>query len=336
MRALVWQGGQTFTLEEVPRPRPAPGQVVIKVAAAAICGSDSHLADFGARPPLIPGHEVAGIVDELGQGITGLRLADRVALDPVQRCGSCWTCSNGIGHLCFDYRHLGDRNVPGGWAEYVAVDAANAHKLGDTVSFHAACLAEPASVCYESFTRARIEVGQSVLIIGDGPFGFLHAQLARALGAGKVAVAGHHDRRLERIAAVSGALVCNTRNQSLEATLAKEFGTTGVDLVVEATGTTSSPNIGLRALRPRGTLVVFSYVWKPEPLEMGLIHMRELIVLGACRSLGAYEPCLEMLTDGRLDTAALVDLQVPLEDCQSALAALRSRKEDIFKVVLMP
>jgi threonine dehydrogenase-like Zn-dependent dehydrogenase len=231
---------------------------------------------------------------------------------------------------------LGDRNVPGGWAEFVAVDAANTHVIGENVSFQAACLAEPAAVCYESFMRARLDVGQNVLIIGDGPFGFLHAQLAHAMRAGKVVVAGHHDRRLERIAAVSGALVCNPRHQSLEATLAKEFGAPGVDVVVEATGTSSSPNIGLRALRPRGTLVVFSYVWKPEPLEMGLIHMRELNVLGACRSLGAYEPCLEMLTDGRLDTAALVNLQVPLEDCQSALEALRSHKEDIFKVVLMP
>jgi threonine dehydrogenase-like Zn-dependent dehydrogenase len=208
MKALVWKGGQSFSLDEMPVPKPGAGQVVVKVAAAAICGSDFHLADFGAQPPLIPGHEVSGTVAELGLGVNGLRLGDRVALDPVQRCGSCWACRNGVDHLCINCRHLGDRQVPGGWAEYVAVDAANAYPLGQNVSFLEASLSEPAAVCYESFMRAQLKAGQSVLVIGDGPFGFLHAQLAHTLGAAKVIVAGHHDKRLECIAAVSGALVC--------------------------------------------------------------------------------------------------------------------------------
>ena len=336
MKALVWKGGHTFTLDEVAEPKPAAGQVVIKVASAAICGSDFHLADFGAQPPLIPGHEVAGTVAEVGPGVNGLRVGDRVALDPVQRCGSCWACRNGVEHLCINCRHLGDHDVPGGWAQYVAVDAANAHRLGEKVSFSEASLAEPMAVCYESFTRAQLKAGQSVLIIGDGPFGFLHAQIARARGAAKVVVSGHYDKRLERIATVSGALVCNTHQQSLEELLAKEVGPPGVDVVVEATGAAASPNIGLKALRPRGAIVIFSYIWKPEALEMGLIHMRELNVLGSCRSLGAFEPCLKMLADGKLNTAALVNLQEPLAEAPAAMEALRKRKSEIFKVVLHP
>jgi len=204
------------------------------------------------------------------------------------------------------------------------------------VSFPEASLAEPTAVCYESFARAQLKAGQSVLIIGDGPFGFLHAQLAPAFGAAKVVVAGHYDKRLERIAAVSGALVCNTHHQDLEEMLAREVGPPGVDVAVEATGAAPSPNIGLRALRPRGTLVIFSYIWKPEALDMGLISMRELNVLGSCRSLGAFEPCLKMVADGKLNTAALVNLQVPLAEGPIAMEALRKRKSEIFKAVLLP
>jgi len=336
MKALVWKGGQTFGLSDMPEPKPTTGQVVIKVAAAAICGSDFHLADFGAQPPLIPGHEVAGTVAEIGSGVNGIMVGDRVALDPVQRCGSCWACRNGVDHLCMNCRHLGDREVPGGWAQYVAVDAANVHKIAQNVNFSEACLAEPTAVCYQSFMRAQLKAGQSVLIIGDGPFGFLHAQLARALGAAKVVVAGHYDKRLERIAAVSGALVCNTHDHSLEELLAREVGAPGVDVAIEATGATRSPNIGVRVLRPRGTLVVFSYVWKPEALDMGMVHMRELNVLGTCRSLAAFEPCLRMVADGRLNTSVLVNLQVPLAEGQTAMEELRKRKGDVFKVVLLP
>jgi threonine dehydrogenase-like Zn-dependent dehydrogenase len=231
---------------------------------------------------------------------------------------------------------LGDRAVPGGWAQYVAVDAANTHPIAQNVSFREACLAEPTAVCYESFMRAQLRPGQSVLIIGDGPFGFLHAQHARVLGAAKVVVAGHYDKRLERIAAVSGALVCNTHHQSLEEFLAREVESPGVDVAVEATGAASSPNIGLRALRPRGTLVIFSYIWKPEAIDMGLISIRELHVVGSARSLRAFEPCLEMVADGRLNTTALVSLQVPLAEGPAALEALRTRKGDIFKAVLLP
>ena len=202
--------------------------------------------------------------------------------------------------------------------------------------FAAASLAEPLAVCYESFQRAQLNPGDSVLILGDGPFGFLHAQIARALKAGLILVAGHYDKRLKRIAKATGALVCNTRSQDLESIIAGEIGAAGMDLVIEATGAGASPNIGLRALRPRGVLVVFSYIWKPQPLEMGLIHMRELSVLGSCRSLGAYGKCIELMNQKKVDTSLLVDLQVSLEEYGKAIDQLRNRKEDIFKVVFRP
>jgi len=336
MKALVWRGGRTFRVEDVPEPRPEGGEIVVKVEAAAVCGSDFHMDDFGSAPPLVLGHEVAGTVAEVGPGVDGPRVGDRVALGPVVRCGNCWCCTHGVDHLCTNFRHLGWGDMPGGWAEFVAIDAANAHSIAEGVSFVAASLAEPMAVCYESFQRAGLKCRDQVLIIGDGPFGFLHAQVAKALGAGTMIVAGHHDHRLARIAEHTQAITCNTHNCALEEVLAAHVPVPGVDIVIEASGSGSAPRTGIDVLRPRGTLVIFSYIWQPEALDLGAIHMRELNVLGSCRSLKAFEPCLDLLSRGLLDTAALVDLELPLVDHEQAARALEERKADVFKVVFLP
>jgi threonine dehydrogenase-like Zn-dependent dehydrogenase len=335
MKALVWQGGLNFKMEKLPAPTAGPGRIVVNVAVAAVCGSDFHMDDFGATPPLVLGHEVAGVVEAIGKGVKGFKKGDRVALNPVQFCGTCWCCKNGISHLCQNYRHLGDKETPGGWAEYVAIDARNAFPVPDNVDFAAACLAEPLAVCYESFQRAQLKKGDTVLILGDGPFGFLHAQVARALCAKKIIVAGHYDQRLSRITQATGAIPCNTHDQSLEEILAKETNSV-VDIVIEATGAGASPAIGIKALRPRGTLVIFSYIWKPLPLEMGLIHMKELNVLGSCRSLNAYPACIRLMKQKKVDTGLLVDISVPLDDYAQAIDRLQNHKEDVFKAVFVP
>jgi (R,R)-butanediol dehydrogenase/meso-butanediol dehydrogenase/diacetyl reductase len=336
MKAVVWHGGHNFTFEDVDPPHVKTGQIIVKVEAAAICGSDFHQDDFGSKPPLVLGHEVSGAVNEVGPGVSGVSVGDRVALDPVQKCGTCWCCSNGIEHLCQNYRHLGDQAVPGGWAEYVAVDARNAYAIPDNVDFIPACLLEPTAVCYQSLERSRFGAGQSILIIGDGPFGFLHAQIAQAKGAAKIIVSGHYDERLDRIAASTGAITCNTHYQELQPMVEEVVGFPGVDVAIEATGAGNAPDLGIQALRPRGTIVIFSYIWKPLPIQMGLIHMRELNVLGACRSQGGYRPCLDLMGEGKVDPAALVDVLVPLQDYQVAVDKLLHDKAHAFKAVFQP
>lgn len=336
MKAILWQGDDRFEVHEAPDPAPKPGQALVQVEAAAVCGSDYHLADFGAKPPLIPGHEAAGTIVAVAADVSTGRVGQRVALDPVQRCGQCWCCRNGVEHLCQNCRHLGDRDTAGAWAQYVAIDAANAHPIPEGISFAAASMTEPTAVCYESFQRAQLAPGQRVLIIGDGPFGFLHAQIAKALGAGPIVVAGHYDSRLARIAKATGATVCNTRNQDLRPLLDRTFDGLGADVVIEATGSSASASLGIETLRPRGTIVIFSYVWKPQPLPMGLIHMRELNVLGSCRSQGAYGPCLQMMADGKVDPGLLVDLQAPLAECRQVVGRLKQDKGNIFKAVFRP
>ena len=337
MKAVIWTGEQNFQVVDAPEPLPAAGQVVVEVHAAAICGTDFHFADFKSTPPIIPGHEVAGIVVEKGAEANGVAIGDAVALDPVQRCGECYACSSdGFDHLCLNVRHLGGERASGGWAEFVAVDAVNAYPIPEGVTFTAASLSEPAAVCYQSFRRAGMQAGQHVLVIGDGPFGFLHAAIARILGAESVLVAGHYDERLTRIADHTGAVVCNThRHDVCELALERTNGV-GVDVVIEATGAAAAPDIGIASLRPRGTLVIFSYIWKPQAPDFGTVSMNELNVVGSCRSHGCFAPCLKWMAEGKIPADSLVDLQVPLDQVAEAMRKLTENKKDLFKAVMLP
>lgn len=336
MKSILWQGRHDFELVERPEPVPGPEQVVVQIQITTICASDFHLEEFGAPPPLIPGHEAAGIVVELGSNVTSVQTGARVTMNPVQYCGSCPSCKRGIEHLCLNTRHLGGGGIPGTWAERVAVDARNLHIIPEKVSFTAAALTEPAAVCYQSFQRAGLRRGDVVLVLGDGPFGFLHAQIASILGAGKVICAGHHDQRLTRIGNTPGVSICNTSREDLLTLVRDELSLEGVDIAIEATGSGSAPSLGLRLLRPQGTLVVFSYIWKPEVLDMGLIHIKELSIIGSCRSHRTFELCLKLMADGLIDTESLVDLAVPLQRFKEALAKLKDDKVNTFKVAFAP
>lgn len=336
MKAVVWQGDQSFQLSEVPEPQPERDQVVVKVGAAAICGTDFHYADFQSKPPIIPGHEVAGTVVEIGPGVTTLSIGDQVALDPVQRCGTCYACTHGIEHLCVNVRHLGGERAAGGWAEYLAIDAKNAYPIPEGVPLTTAALAEPCAVCYQSLRRSAFLPGHTLLVIGDGPFGLLHAAIGRILGAAEVLVAGHHDERLSRIAEYTGAETCNSRQNDLHELVMSKTDGTGVDVVVDASGAGAAPNIAIQSLRPRGTLVIFSYIWKPEPTDFGTVSMKELNVVGSCRSHGCFPSCLQWMATDEIPAKEIVDLQVPLEQVNEAMHDVQHKKQEVFKAVLLP
>jgi threonine dehydrogenase-like Zn-dependent dehydrogenase len=160
--------------------------------------------------------------------------------------------------------------------------------------------------------------------------------LAKAHGAKNIIVSGHHDERLKRIVDETGAIACNTHKQDLEKTLNSVVGSLGVDLAIEATGATEVPNIGLRSLKPRGTLVLFSLVWQPEVLDLRLLNMKELNVLGACRSLDCFAGCVEMMATGRINIKSLIDIETPLEEINKAVMELNQNRKNVFKAVLHP
>lgn len=344
--AAMWLGGRRVEMQDVPTPQPGPDELLIRVKAVSLCGSDLDVETFGGRPPMILGHEPAGEVADVGPttcpGNTlaspprPFRVGDRVALDPVQPCWRCSVCHGGLHHLCPNVRHLGTHGVPGAFAEYVVIHRMNAHHLPEGVNFEEAALSEPGAVCLEGIHRARLVAGEDVLVIGDGPFGFIFAQLARSAGASRIMVAGHYPKRLETIAAATGATAVNTHSEDLVRAVLQTTEGQGVHVVFQATAAPDAITLGLHCLRPRGRHVVFSYVHGQPAVDMAAVLMRELEILGSVRSHDTFPMVHRLVCAGQLDLRAVISRVMPLGRLAEAMDLITQRKSDVFKIVLIP
>ena len=184
-----------------PDPTPGPGDVVVRVRACGICGTDIHIIDGEFPPtvyPIIPGHEFGGDVVEVGAEVVGVSVGDRVSINPTLNCGSCFFCQRGQGNLCERWNAVGVGRHPGGFAEFVAVPARTAYPLPAGMVFDSAALIEPVSCVVRGFHRLQPKVGETYLVYGVGPMGLLNAQLARFNGASLVAIVDINESRLER------------------------------------------------------------------------------------------------------------------------------------------
>jgi threonine dehydrogenase-like Zn-dependent dehydrogenase len=346
MLAAMWMGGRRIEMQEVPTPVPGPNELLIRVRAASLCGSDLDVETFGGKPPLILGHEAAGEVaavgsmDPLPEGAPApprpLRVGDRVALDPVQPCWRCQVCRSGIHHLCPNVRHLATRDVPGTFAEYVIVHHLNAHLLPDGIGFEEAALTEPGAVCLEGIRRGRLSAGEDAVVIGDGPFGFIFAQLARSAGASRLLVAGHYEQRLKTIAAATGATTVNTHKEDLIDRVRESTEGEGAHVVFQATAAHDAINLGLHCLRPRGRHVVFSYMHGQPGIDMATVLMKELEILGSVRSHDTCRVVHRMVQAGRLNLRAVISRVLPLDQLGEAMDLITSKKAEVFKIVLTP
>jgi len=346
MWAAVWMGGRCVEMRQVPTPQPGPDEVLVRVKAVSLCGSDLDVETFGGRPPLILGHEAAGEVADVGPIRSlpesaplpprALRVGDRVALDPVQPCWRCDVCRGGIHHLCPNVRHLGTGDVPGAFAEYVVVHHLNAHLLPEEISFEEAALTEPAAVCLQGLRRGRLVAGEDAVVIGDGPFGFLFAQLARSAGVSRLVVAGHYGPRLRTIAEKTGALTVNTHEGDLVDHVRRATHGRGVHVVFQATAASPSVNLGLHCLRPRGRHVVFSYMREQPTVDMAALLMKELEIIGSVRSHDTCPAVHRLVQAGRLDLRAVVSRVLPLHQLAEAMELIVAHKAEVFKVVLVP
>jgi threonine dehydrogenase-like Zn-dependent dehydrogenase len=332
MRALQLVAPGQVELIEMTPPTPGDGQIVVKTGVALICTSDLNdirSNPFGIELPVVLGHEAAGTVADVGTGVEGFEPGVRVAAHPVHPCLECETCREGLGHLCPSMEHFGI-SMQGTFAEFFLVRADRARPLPSGVSLAAGALAEPVCVCLEALARARLREGQSLLVIGDGPFGVLMARLAAALPLASVVIAGHHEFRLRAAGAaaqVNTAGVADARTELLGATDGR-----GYDAVILAVGSAGAAVDGLALLKPRGRLVVFSAVAGDVPVDLFSVHVRELEIVGACNDEDRLDEALAQLSEPALGLDGLVTHTFPLESYMEALDLARSGHETALKV----
>ena len=320
-------GPGNVALAERPEPSAAPGHVVLEVAGAGICGTDLHIADdeFPSRPPVTMGHEVSGVVAELGAGVDGAWAGARVVTETYfSTCADCGFCREGRPNLCAQRRSIGSY-VDGGFAPFLHVPAHNLHRIPDWVDAHAAALTEPlACCCHSLLDPPRVGAGDEVLVVGPGPVGLLASQVARALG-GRVHVRGTpRDEARLAVARDLGFEVSTTDDGPVEA-----------DVVVECSGSVAGISFGLESARRGGRYVQIGLAGKPVTLPFDLVCYRELTVSsGNASTPASWLRAVELVETRRVALEPLLSEVVPLEDWERAFAATRAGAA--IKVVLAP
>ncbi len=308
MKALVLVEVGKVELREIPKPKIERDELLIETGASTICTTDlNDIREnaFGIELPVVMGHEAAGTVVEVGEDVAGIAVGDRVAAHPVEPCLECPVCRSGLTYLCQSVGHFAS-NLQGTFAEYFPVRFDRVRRLPDALDFAQGAMMEPVCCCLQGLAQARLSAGDSLLIIGDGPFGVLTARLARDIDLAKVVVAGHHDSRLDF---ADQAVRLNTRDvdDALAAMMA-ETDDEGYDAVFLAVGSKRAVAEGLKLLRPKGRLVVFSAIPTETPVDLFAVHLRELEIVGAVR---AADPILDLAVE------KLTDRDLALEELRT-------------------
>ncbi|MHB9032471.1 MAG: zinc-dependent alcohol dehydrogenase family protein [Anaerolineae bacterium] len=335
MQAAVFYGIGDLRVEERPIPEPNEGQVLIKVAACGICGTDRHIyhGEFDVNPPVIIGHEYSGEVVAVGGGVAGYAPGDHVTIDPNMPCGICRPCRRGQIHLCENLRALGV-NYEGGFAEYSAVPKSQCYHLPASVSLLAGALTEPLACCLRGIEQAQIKPGDIVAVIGGGAIGQILAQLARMSGAGKLVLSDSIAERREmaiRLGYVD-AVIDPTHENPLDSSGVLPGG---ADIVLEAVGSVPTTQQAV-AWAASGATIVWFGVTPPGQLasiEPNLIFRRELTIRGARINPFTHSRAVAMLASGKLNLEPLITSKIPLTALPGVLQTSPGRDT---KTVVIP
>jgi L-iditol 2-dehydrogenase len=343
MKALVLQEYKKFDHREVPAPQPAADEVLIAVKACGICGSDVHGMDGSTgrrRPPIIMGHEAAGIITAVGADVAGWAAGDRVTFDSTIYCGECEFCRRGEINLCDHRRVLGvsceDYRRDGAFAEFVAVPQRVLYRLPDGLPFEHAALVEPFAIALHAIRRVSIALNDTVVVVGAGMIGLALVQALRHTGCGRLISVDVADERLA-LAKKFGATNCvnSAGENAVEALLRLTHGR-GADVAFEAVGITATVDLAIRSLRKGGALALVGNVASKIEFPLQLAVTRELSIHGSCSSRGEYPAVLDMLARGDLQPAPFISAFAPLADGAAWFDRLYRKEPGLMKVVLHP
>ncbi len=341
MEALVIHAPKDLRVQTIPTEPVAPGQIRVRVRRGGICGSDLHYFNHGGfgtvriQEPMVLGHEIAGLVEQVADGVTAVAVGDRVAVSPSRPCGRCSYCQQGLQNHCLDMRYYGSAmrmpHVQGAFRQEIVCDASQAHKLADGISDGEGAMAEPLSVALHAVRRAGSLLGKRVLVTGCGPIGALIIAAARRAGAAHI-VATDVSTFTLRSAARVGA------DETIDVA-AKPDGLApycldkgSFDVLFEASGNERALRGALDALRPRGVILQVG-LGGDMTLPLNTIVAKEFDLRGAFRFHEEFAIAVELLNKGLIDVKPLISATVPFRDSGRAFALAADRSQ-AMKVLL--
>jgi L-iditol 2-dehydrogenase len=343
LKALIYTKPYCLEYSDFPDPVVGDNDVLIRVKACGICGSDvqGFTGKTGRRiPPLIMGHEAAGIVENIGKNIKDFERGDRVCFDSTVYCNRCEPCQKGYYNRCENRQVLGvstpDFKRHGAFAEYVAVPWWIASKIPDHLSFTHASLLEPTSIGMHAANRAPISANDTIVIIGAGTIGLFILQASRLRGAGKVFVSDINEFRLDAAKKLGADVVVNPVKSDLIETIFKETKNKGADVTFEAVGYAKTFQDAISVTKTGGHLIAVGNLEKTAEFNLQQFVARELTFRGSYASSGEFRDCIELVASGKINVEPLISDVLPLEDGPRAFDRLLKAEENLLKIVLEP
>jgi len=342
MKALVLTAPSRFELLDVPVPSVGEGDVLVAVKACGICGSDVHGMDgsTGRRiPPIIMGHEAAGVIAAVGATVTGWAVGDRVTFDSTISCGQCGYCRTGRVNLCDNRRVLGvscaEYQQDGAFAEFVAVPRHILYRLPEGMPFERAAMVEAVSIAMHAVQRASPHPGEWAVVVGAGTIGLLAVQVLRTSGC-TVLAADIDAERLELAGRLGAHGTLRVGQDDVAAAVRERTGGAGADVAIEAVGLDATVQLAIDCLRKGGRLALVGNLVPRATLPLQAVVTRELTLAGSCASAGEYPACLDLIASGKVKVEPLISAVAPLEDGPAWFDRLYRKEPGLMKVILRP
>ncbi|MFH1825625.1 MAG: zinc-dependent dehydrogenase [Candidatus Firestonebacteria bacterium] len=345
MKAAVFEGIEKIVVKEVNKPVCGEDNILIKVKACAICGTDVrtyHHGKSNVEPPQIIGHEISGIIEEIGKKIKNFKVSDKIAVAAIVSCGKCYYCKKGMSNLCESFTAIGYEH-PGGFAEYMLVPAemildGSVNKIPDNISFDEAALAEPFACAINGQELSRVSNGDKVVIVGAGPIGCMHIAIAKSKGAEKVILIELSPERIEMAKKFKADVYINASIEDPIKRVLEETNNRGADVIMVATSSAKVQEMSLKMIGFRGRINFFGGLPKDKPyitLDSNIIHYKEVFINGTSGSLPRHnQEALKLFGLGKVHSKDFITHRLPLEKLVEGLGLVESGKG--LKVVINP
>ncbi|MDF1568019.1 MAG: galactitol-1-phosphate 5-dehydrogenase [Spirochaetaceae bacterium] len=343
MKAVMMPEYNVLELREIPVPEYGPDEVLVRIRATGICGSDVHGLDgsTGRRiPPLVMGHEASGTIEAVGVNVAGYLPGDHVTFDSTIYCGTCRACRNGDVNFCENRQVLGvacdEYSRQGTFAEFAALPSHILYKIPLGLSFAEAAMIEPLSVAVHAVSITPVALADTALVIGAGVIGLMTLQVLLHAGCSRVIVVDIDPRRLKKAEQMGAWRTVDSRHADPEDAISRMNGSKGADVSFDAVGLADTVRSSINALRRGGTATIIGNLTPEVGLPLQMVVSRQLRIQGSNASSGEYPACIRMMESGQIDVKSLISRVAPLEEADRWFRELASGGGDLWKVILDP
>lgn len=344
MKALVLEDYMKFSFRDYPEPRlRSDDDVIVRIRAASICGSDVHGMDGSTgrrRPPVVMGHEASGEIAAVGPHVARFKPGDRVTFDSTEYCGECFHCRRGEVNLCDNRRVLGvsceEYRRDGAFAEYLVVPQRILYKLPDSLDYVDASIAEPSAVAAHAASITPMRLGDSMAVVGAGLIGLLLIQILRAHSPATIAALDTDPERRQAALKAGATAVFDPADGQTMKKMLELSGERGFDRAFEAVGASSPIKTAIAATRKGGSVTLIGNVSPTAEIPLQSVVTRQISLLGSCATAGEYPLVLDLLANKKIDAPSIISAVAPLSEGASWFERLYAREKGLLKVVLLP